>query len=197
MVSGHGLPKQLSFFLATYAPISIKPFPKPTRGPFLFMFFVLLNTNISSLISFSFPEGPRPLSPYFCLLCTKNMAVRIWKPRRCSRFACGSRMKRVWCRRLLTKVAIKDEITNNVRVRSKKMATASQEISTVKVDDVDTRWPYRAGYPRLCPQPVVTRSLPEAHPILAEVDLQELRRRVKEILDEHSITPPLRLGKHL
>lgn len=68
------------------------------------------------------------------------------------------------------------------------MTTSYQESSTIKVADVDTRWPYRAGYPRLCPQPVGTRYLPEGDRILAEVDIHELRRQVKKILDQHSIT---------
>lgn len=88
---------------------------------------------------------------------------------------------------LYYRVAIIDEVSDSTS-RLLKMATTSNQNCDIDIADVDTRWAFRAGYPRLCRQPVVSRALPNGHPIFAEVDFQELRRRVKEIINEHNIT---------
>ncbi|KAH8696534.1 hypothetical protein BGW36DRAFT_360361 [Talaromyces proteolyticus] len=56
---------------------------------------------------------------------------------------------------------------------------------SITVEDVDTRWPYRAGYPRLCRQSVESHCLDhEKMPISLE-NLESLTLRIREIIHKH------------
>jgi hypothetical protein len=58
----------------------------------------------------------------------------------------------------------------------------------ITIDQVDTRWPYRAGYPRLLRLPVETEYIElENTKLFTEANLTELRSRGSDILEAHGI----------
>jgi hypothetical protein len=59
---------------------------------------------------------------------------------------------------------------------------------TITVEHVDTRWPYRAGYPRLLRPSVISEPIvgKDANPII-KAKFEELKSRIDEIIDAHNI----------
>ena len=55
-------------------------------------------------------------------------------------------------------------------------------------EDVDTRWPFRAGYPRLLRPSVVSIPIEdEAEKPISDTDLDRLKLRIIEILNSHNL----------
>lgn len=60
---------------------------------------------------------------------------------------------------------------------------------TIAIEDVDTRWPYRAGYPRLLRPRVESRPIENKAEIpISEADFERLKQRINDITDAHGIT---------
>lgn len=60
---------------------------------------------------------------------------------------------------------------------------------TIAIEDVDTRWPYRAGFPRLLRPRVKSRPIEnEAEIPISEADFERLKQRINEITEAHGIT---------
>lgn len=59
---------------------------------------------------------------------------------------------------------------------------------TIAVEDVDTRWPYRAGYPRLLRPRVESRPVKKADFPISEANFEKLIQLIDEIAEAHSIT---------
>jgi hypothetical protein len=55
----------------------------------------------------------------------------------------------------------------------------------ITVEDADSRWPYRAGYPRLL-RPSVTSKDIDANPI-PEDKFEELKSRINTVIDAYNI----------
>lgn len=67
-----------------------------------------------------------------------------------------------------------------------KMAESSPTHRTIAEEDVDTRWSYRAGYPRLLRPRVYSRPI-EKVPI-SEVNFERLKQRINGVTEAHGIT---------
>jgi hypothetical protein len=76
----------------------------------------------------------------------------------------------------------------NVDTHSPSQAGHSRLPRQITPDDVDTRWPFRAGYPRLLRPSVVSIPIKEeAEKPISDADLDRLQARIAEILDSYDL----------
>ncbi|KAI7975190.1 hypothetical protein EIK77_001876 [Talaromyces pinophilus] len=69
------------------------------------------------------------------------------------------------------------------------MAASHPYHRAIAVEDVDTRWPYRAGYPRLLRPRVQSRSIKNKAEIpISEANFEKLKQRISEITEAYGIT---------
>lgn len=94
---------------------------------------------------------------------------------------------------MATVVCIETDADSTTRVVINDSKIDSQV--TITPEDVDTRWPFRAGYPRLLRSSLISLPINESEKPISDANFEDLKSRIDSILETYNILRGIRSPK--